>query len=63
MTMDIAKAFDSVKLEELRDIIWKLKLPIVSSYYKFIQLNPRLRSPDKGPLAKLMKLKFKKHAY
>lgn len=62
LTMDITKAFDSVKLPELRNFMKKLKLPPISSYYKYIQLLPRLSHPPQGPIASLLKMKFKKQA-
>jgi len=60
MTMDIAKAFDSVKLQRLREFIKNLRIPVISTYYKYIQLLPRFTHPPKGPLASMLKMKFKK---
>lgn len=60
LTMDIAKAFDSVKLPILEDLMSSLKFPTVSAYYKYVQLVPRLFKPPTGNLSKFLRLKFKK---
>lgn len=60
LTMDIAKAFDSVKLPILEDLMSSLRFPTVSAYYKYVQLVPRLFKPPSGNLSKFLRLKFKK---
>lgn len=58
--MDIAKAFDSVKIPELIDLLNELDLPVTSAYYKYIQLQPRMS--EKTSFSNIFKMKYKKIA-
>lgn len=62
MCVDIAKAFDSVNTEKLIPMIDELEVPVVSAYYKFIQLLPRQLHRGQGSMQNLFKMKFKKQA-
>lgn len=60
--MDIAKAFDSVKIESLIGMLENLEVPVVSTYYKYIQLLPRIFHKTQGSLPNIFKMKYKKQA-
>ena len=60
--MDIAKAFDSVKIETLIELLDELELPVTSAYYKFIQLQPRLTCKAQRSFPGVFKMKYKKLA-
>lgn len=62
VTMDIAKAFDCVKLSTLRKLLDELKLPTLASYYKYISLTSRFARPKFGPISKVFRFKFRKQA-
>jgi hypothetical protein len=62
VTMDIAKAFDCVKLSSLRKLLNELKLPTLASYYKYISLTSRFARPRFGPASKVFRFKFRKQA-
>lgn len=62
MCMDIAKAFDSVKIDSLIQMLENVEIPVVSSYYKYVQLLPRFARKAQGPLQGLFKMKYKKQA-
>jgi hypothetical protein len=62
MSVDIAKAFDSVDTEQLIPMIDQLDVPVVSAYYKFIQLLPRQLHRGLGNMQNLFKMKYKKLA-
>ena len=60
--MDIAKAFDSVKISSLINMLETIEVPTVSTYYKYIQLLPRIFHKNQGAFANLFKMKYKKQA-
>lgn len=62
MSIDIAKAFDSIDINNMVKLLEKLETPIITSYYKYIQLLPKIIRKPQGPIDGLFKMKFKKKA-
>ena len=60
--MDIAKAFDSVNINSLIKVLEDQNLPVMSTYYKYIQLMPRLYHKPQGAFSNIFKMKYKKQA-